>query len=1036
MSAGIRNAVIIALATAFASPASAQPREVEVDKSATRDLYIRKRPPVPESPRIPKRLLPLIAKKEKQRDGKRKEAIGLLEQFLRSKPTGAGRAEGLFKLAELLWEDARAEYVKDMTTYDRRVERCRQNPGKCKRPPKEPRLDFSRSEKLYRALLSDHPDFRRTDLVLYLVGFAAREGGRIEEALGYFQQVIDRYPESALYGDAWMMVGEHHFALGHWADARDAYKNILEHPEAKSYDLALFKTAWCYWKLNDTDTAAKLFKRVLDLAAEAERSGTAKERKRRAQLRDEALDYLVLVFTEDESITAKEVYEFLASIGGERYSRDVLVRLADLHFTEASYDRAKATFRFLIELDPAHLHAAKLQRQIVEADLAALEFEAALTEVKILTESYGPDSDWADANKDRAKALERSHATTERMVRVLGKNFHGEAQDDEKARGKPDLKMYKRAETTYGYYLEHFSKSKRSVETRYLRAEILKWKFGEQERAGDEYLIVGKTAPVGKYHKEALLKAMDSFEKARPKIKAGQRKELLPVDRKFAETVDLYVKLFPGDDQMVSVVFKNGQLFYDYGDYDEAVKRFGLIVTEFPNHENAGAAGDRILDALNKSEDYENIEHWARQLKKSKAFSSRAEQQRLDRIIVEAIGKSGEKYAAGGHYEKAAGFYLRIPKEYPKHKLAPQALFNAAVTLEKAKKPEDAARTYLLLTDRYPKNKKAQTSAFTAAKVYEDTAYFERAAETYEFVAKKFAKGKYGADSLYNAGVLRQALGQPRRAIKHYEKYAKRFKKRNDAADVAFRVGVVYEEADDDGRANRAFQAYAKRYRRGKHLVQAHTRAGRTAFRLGHTKRAASEFKAALKAFKGLKGEQRELNMAWAAEARYYEGELEFKKYAKISLNVKPRKLKRTLDKKSKTLESAMNVYLDVVEFGDPQWATAGLYRIGHIFEEFATAMQEAPPPPELNEQEQQVYRDQLDNYVINIEERAIELYTAGYQKALELKVYNKYTRLLRQALGRMAASQFPKENEAREGNRLADVPPQPALVKEVLRDD
>ena len=32
---------------------------------------------------------------------------------------------------------------------------------------------------------------------------------------------------------------------------------------------------------------------------------------------DGALDYLVLAFTEDESITAKEVYDFLASIGGD-----------------------------------------------------------------------------------------------------------------------------------------------------------------------------------------------------------------------------------------------------------------------------------------------------------------------------------------------------------------------------------------------------------------------------------------------------------------------------------------------------------------------------------------------------------------------------------------------------------------------------------------------------------------------------------------------------------------------------------------------
>ncbi len=62
---------------------------------------------------------------------------------------------------------------------------------------------------------------------------------------------------------------------------------------------------------------------MLDKAVEAERSGTEAQRRRSASLRDEALEYLVVVFTEDRSISAKEVFDFLASIGGEQYSRDV-----------------------------------------------------------------------------------------------------------------------------------------------------------------------------------------------------------------------------------------------------------------------------------------------------------------------------------------------------------------------------------------------------------------------------------------------------------------------------------------------------------------------------------------------------------------------------------------------------------------------------------------------------------------------------------------------------------------------------------------
>src|SRR5207302_1441954 len=104
-----------------------------------------------------------------------------------------------------------------------------------------------------------------------------------------------------------------------------------------------------------------------------------------------------------------------------------------------------------------------------------------------------------------------------------------------------------------------------------------------------------------------LLNAMAAFEAARPKDTSGRR-QLYPVDNKFGEAVDLFATLFQGDPTLVGVIFKNGQLMFDYGQWDEAIKRFGLIVTKYPKDPNAGAAGDRILAALNKSSDYENLE--------------------------------------------------------------------------------------------------------------------------------------------------------------------------------------------------------------------------------------------------------------------------------------------------------------------------------------------------------------------------------------------------------------------------------------------
>src|SRR5690606_14209945 len=150
------------------------------------------------------------------------------------------------------------------------------------------------------------------------------------------------------------------------------------------------------------------------------------------------------------------------------------------------------------------------------------------------------------------------------------------------------------------------------------------------------------------------------------------------------------------------IIFENGQLAYDRGQYDEAVKRFGVIVTRYPDDPNAGAAGDRILSALTRAEDFGNVEKWARKLKGARSFAAPAEQARLDRLIVESIGHAGDKLGAAGDHPGAAKTYLRVAKEFPTHPLAAQATFNAAGMVDKAKQADHAAATFLVVATDPP----------------------------------------------------------------------------------------------------------------------------------------------------------------------------------------------------------------------------------------------------------------------------------------------------------------------------------------------
>jgi len=1018
------------------SLAMAQPKDVQVTRGPTSELYIKKRPPTPEAPVLSKELKDMLVLTETKRDEKRLEAIGLLRGFLKSKPSGEAKAEGLFKLAELLWEESRRLYLIQMEEFGRAVEKCSQKKGECKQPA-EPRIDLEEAEELYVELHDKHPNFRRMDLVTYLIGFAAKEDNREDEAMAKFQEVIQRFPKSSLYGDAWMMIGEHYFAAADWVKARDAYKNIGD--EAATSDLATFKIAWCEWKLGNPIQAAKDFKRVLDKAVAAERSGTAAQRRRSASLRDEALEYLVVVFTEDRSVSAKEVFDFLASIGGEQYSRDVLLRVAESYAAQTEWDRSNEAFRFLIKMDPESIKAAEYQRDIVANWNSALDVDRAQDEIKVLLDNFGPNSPWAKAQRNR-EALARSLEVTEDLVRTTATNMHGEAQRREKSDRKADLNLYGRAAAAYEQYLAAFGgakgSSEQAVEIRFYRADILFFKLGKTEEAGDEYLAVGKTAPVGKYHKEALRNAINAFEKARPRDTQGKTK-VYPVDKKFGEAIDLYATLFQDDPAIVGIIFQNGKMFYDYGEYDEAIKRFGVIVTKYPKDPNAGPAGDRILNALIKAQDFETVETWARKLKAAPSFAAKDKQDYLAKLIIDSIQKSGDKYAEAGKYEQAAIFYLRVPKETSDGKTAAQALTNGAVMYEKAKLPEKAADVYLDCAEKYGEKSPeiAERCAFAAGQVYEKVIYYDRAAKAYELVWTKFRTGTKSADALFNAGLLRQALGQNKEAIAHYSEYAKKFRERKDAPDVAFNIGVVYENAGDEGPAYKAYIEYARTYRsNGKRVIEAWTRAGRMSLKLGQFKRAKEELITAQRLAKSATGDEKRLGTPWAAEARYHEGELLFREYEKVTLEVPPSKLEKALKAKSKLLADAEKIYWSVVDFKDPKWSTAALYRIGQVYDGFAESLINAPTPKGLPSDQAQAYRDALDVYVVDIQGKAVELFTAGYQKAIQMQVYDEYTAKIREALGRIAADKFPPERESRSRERIGDRPPVPELVTEIAR--
>src|SRR5690606_26344167 len=102
------------------------------------------------------------------------------------------------------------------------------------------------------------------------------------------------------------------------------------------------------------------------------------------------------------------------------------------------------------------------------------------------------------------------------------------------------------------------------------------------------------------------------------------------------------------------------------------------------------------------------------------------------------------------------------------------------------------------------------------------------------------------------------------------------------------------------------------------------------------------------------RGKERTGLAAWAAEARYYQGELVYRDFEALTLAVAPAKLDSALAKKAAMLEKASTIYFSIADYKDVKWATAGMFRAGQVFDGFAESLIAAPTPADLPEADAQ----------------------------------------------------------------------------------
>jgi TolA-binding protein len=962
----------------------------------------------------------------------RQEAIGLLTTFVAETPKDASdMPEALLRLGELEWEDARDQFLVKFKKWEAAPEDMRGQP---------PEPNYEKARQRFLIVLRDHKTYRQYDLALYIDGFLATEAGKNDEALNRFDKILKWFPKSRFVPDAHMVRAEYEFIKDtpDYQTAYREYEEVLKYKNSELYDIALFKSAWCLWRLGQTDEAARRFLVVFKTGASAGEKVSAKRRAELDELQAEALKNLVAVFVEDEKNSADDMYRFLVKAGGEKFAGEIVRALAGAFYEQSQYERGIEAYKLLLRLEPMSPKAYEYGLAIAQGQSTMQMWDALDGQYRLLLTTFTTPrpAPGAPATQPSAwvrgqtpETLHAAEEAIEKQLRLDALSLHSKAQAD-----KTSKVEYRAAARLYETYVSRYSARPEAYDVYFNLGEIYFYHLGEDAKAADAYLATVRSKPSGPMSRDALYNALAALETSREKELAaakqsGKKPLETPIDKKLTEAMELYVRTYPNDKEVPELLFGQGKLYYDYEVFDPALRQWGLLLEKYPKSQYAAPAGELILDSFNKSKDYTNIETWARRLKTAPAFQTSAQQARLDMLIVQAVFKQGEQLGDAGEHDKSAAAYLRAAREFPREPRAAQAAVNAEVEARKAGDFETISAAAALLVKDHSSRDEASQGVWLAATSYQSVGLFSEAADYHEAIADRWPKSEHHKDAAYNAVLLRTTVGEHDKAIKDGNAYRQKYPRADDADEVIFLMGKAHEKAQKWKDAESLYSHYAQSAKSASARIEAFVRLATVRLKMGDDRGAESALGSAMGVYKTSKRGLEDNGKYFAAKAHYMQGERVLSEFDKIKIDGDIEQLKNRLKKKSELLKRAADTFLETAEMGVAEWTTASLYQIGVTYESFSKALLDSPPPGNLTAEQKEAYSQQIDEFVVPIEEKSLEAYESGWQKAIELGIFNQWTAKMRAALGRLNTELYPPLKETGFEVRSEGRAPLPPLI-------
>lgn len=628
--------------------------------------------------------------------------------------------------------------------------------------------------------------------IIYLKAEAYNLMGNYSKALGYFQVVIQSYPESKIIDHAKLGAGWAHLNLGENDRAIAFYDEIIDNTD------------------NDEQyiKSIALLYRVVAL----KRNGNI-ERARK----------------ELAGLSVQPTYPFLGQ---------ALLELGQIQYEAGDFVQARRTLeRAQREASEArvrtrvHLLLGSTYMELGQWNDAIEQYNNAEQLAENSSPVFLPNKGWyiSEARLKIGISMVRCHRSHEAINELL--SFIGDFKDDDRfdealfwlAEAYYRAGMLKKADETYKVMIEKYPESKRREEALYGRGwsnfrmkrfntsselfnqmiyEFPKSRFAIEvlTRQADGFYKIKNFKEAAHYYKRASRTAPGTAE---GQYAAYQLGHALYKGRDYESAIvslNDFLRTYPNSFYAPNAKYLIGWIEFRQGKYIEAINEFNQLIRDYPKSMHLARATYAIADAYFNTEQYETA--IAQYKKVITDFPNTA-------FAPAAVKSIQQCLMALGREEDAIGILSEYIDTNPESPYVEDFSFKRAEMYYNNRKYDDAIQEYERFSNKFPQSSKNPEIMYWTAKSYFNLNEREKAINTYNELIKKYPESEYSTLAMLEIGLLHISTGELNEADSVLINLQTRYPKHTAAAQAGFERALISWAQGDTVKGIQIFRSVA-----------------------------------------------------------------------------------------------------------------------------------------------------------------------------------------------------------------------------------